>query len=758
MRNATLLAAFCGLIALAPAADAQGCDASQPEQAGFQAVDIRDINAIPQENIDRLNAAVEAGTITIDQIQEELSNDLEGTVVEFEAVVLSDPILSGIRSAVDGIPGGIHFFVRDLSAADGDVAGQGIQVVDNRGGGEAQALRVGSVITVCARVQPFDGSGGKSMQVGGNDGVYSITQTDILDPTDPDNAALFAPVTVTTDDVHDIYNGKSILDFDQYSDFNGQYVRFEQAEVTAIADPNGARPNLLFSSAPEAADVTEVNFYDTSVCFRNDRGEDYFPPDRAPDCIDERFTPPSAGVFNIQGFLTFQGDDGGFDYSDPGAANFVVNPFEPSDFVVTEAPPTIAVTGPTSIPGPDDDVPVSATITAASGTITSAQVNYRYIVDGEEVETGSAALTNTTEDTYEGSIPAATFGDANGAYVAYSVTATDSDGVSATTEEFSYLVFEGAIDAISLIQRTFDGGFGDSPLLTGDAATFDLTATVQAVIFDGSNYQVTIQDAAEEFSGVWMFLGSEDPGLEAGDQINITEATIDEYFDLTQLTDVTFTEVGTGTPYEPIVLETSAIASGGMGEAYEGVYVEFDDVQVTSTNADAPSGPYGEFLVTSSTEAQAIRVDALSTAIDFGEDDDPATVYQVGNVLEFVRGPLYYSFDAYKVTPPSADDLGEITNVAIEDEPGAGTARIERVFPNPSAGVARVRFALDAAGDASVRLFDVTGREVATLAAGPMAAGPHTAELDVRQLAAGVYVVRLEAEGGVDTARISVVR
>ena len=758
MRNATLLAALGGALALAPAATAQ-CDSSDPVQAGFEEVDIREINQIPQDNVDQLNSLVDAGTITIADIQSLLTNDLEGAVVQFDAVVLSDPILSGIRSAVDGIPGGIHFFVRDLAAADGDVAGRGIQVVDNRGDGAVQSLRVGSTITVCARVQPFTATGGKSMQVGGDGGVYSITQTGQLDPTAADNAALFAPVTVTTDDVHDIYMGQSILDFDQYSDFNGQYVRFEQAEVTAVGDVTTTRPNLLFSSEPTATEPTEVNFYDTSVCFRNDRGEDYFPPDRAPACIQDDFVPPPAGIFNIQGFLTFQGDDGGFDYSAPGTANFVVNPFDPTtDFEVTQAPPTVSVTGPASIPGPADDVDVSAQIVATEGTIASAQVNYRYIVDGDDVETGSATLTNTDGDTYEGAIPAATFGDATGAFVAYSVTATDTEGGTTTTDEQSYLVFDGPITDIATIQRTFDGGAGASPLLTGDAAEFDLDATVQAVFLDGSNYRATIQDDTGRFSGIWLFLGGDDQGLEAGDQITITEATVAENFDLTQLEDLTFEETGTGTPFAPVTLSSEDLRDDY--EAYEGVYVRLENAAVVATNADDPSGPFGEFSVTTSTAAEAVRVDDLADGddgVNF-EGDDPGSVYMAGDVLEFVQGPLYYSFSNYKLTPASMDDLGAVMETAVEGRPGEGAARIEAVYPNPAAGTARVAFALDVAGDARVELFDVTGRSVATLVDGPTAAGAHTVDVELGGLAAGVYVVRFVTEGGFDTARLSVVR
>ena len=79
------------------------------------------------------------------------------------------------------------------------------------------------------------------------------------------------------------------------------------------------------------------------------------------------------------------------------------------------------------------------------------------------------------------------------------------------------------------------------------------------------------------------------------------------------------------------------------------------------------------------------------------------------------------------------------------------------IAPNPSAGEARVTFAVPEAGPVRLTVLDVRGRAVATLADGPMAAGPHEARLS-GALAAGVYVVRLEAAGTVVTRQAVVVR
>ena len=65
--------------------------------------------------------------------------------------------------------------------------------------------------------------------------------------------------------------------------------------------------------------------------------------------------------------------------------------------------------------------------------------------------------------------------------------------------------------------------------------------------------------------------------------------------------------------------------------------------------------------------------------------------------------------------------------------------------PNPAHGVALLRYSLPVRGDVRLRLYDVTGRGLATLASGAVDAGVHAARLDVRALAGGVYFCRFEA-------------
>ncbi len=78
--------------------------------------------------------------------------------------------------------------------------------------------------------------------------------------------------------------------------------------------------------------------------------------------------------------------------------------------------------------------------------------------------------------------------------------------------------------------------------------------------------------------------------------------------------------------------------------------------------------------------------------------------------------------------------------------------------PNPTRGAVTLGYGLPGAAEVRVRLFDLLGREAATLALGPQAAGWHQAPLGTEGLAAGVYVLRLEADGERRTRTLVVVR
>jgi len=88
-------------------------------------------------------------------------------------------------------------------------------------------------------------------------------------------------------------------------------------------------------------------------------------------------------------------------------------------------------------------------------------------------------------------------------------------------------------------------------------------------------------------------------------------------------------------------------------------------------------------------------------------------------------------------------------------EPGRGTAGLRfALTTQPVRDVARFRFELPRAAEASIDLFDVTGRRAADRIAGFWPAGQHELSIDGRRLRPGVYSARLTSGGMQRTVRL----
>jgi len=111
---------------------------------------------------------------------------------------------------------------------------------------------------------------------------------------------------------------------------------------------------------------------------------------------------------------------------------------------------------------------------------------------------------------------------------------------------------------------------------------------------------------------------------------------------------------------------------------------------------------------------------------------------------------------------------GEWPALSIFEEQATGSGKapalgfnLEQNHPNPvslaSGAVTRFRFTVPG-GRASLRVYDVLGREAAVVLDAHLAPGTHEAVFDAGRLASGTYLYRLESRGSVETRMMSVKR
>jgi len=127
--------------------------------------------------------------------------------------------------------------------------------------------------------------------------------------------------------------------------------------------------------------------------------------------------------------------------------------------------------------------------------------------------------------------------------------------------------------------------------------------------------------------------------------------------------------------------------------------------------------------------------------------------------------PYYYKLCAVDVHGNVGPYLTLLPS-GITEVPGPGaplTVFLAPPSPNPTRGVATLRFGLPREARVELALYDQQGRRVRSLAAGERPVGEHTiawdgCDEDGRALPAGLYFVRLAAEGRTLVARLAVIR
>lgn len=120
------------------------------------------------------------------------------------------------------------------------------------------------------------------------------------------------------------------------------------------------------------------------------------------------------------------------------------------------------------------------------------------------------------------------------------------------------------------------------------------------------------------------------------------------------------------------------------------------------------------------------------------------------------------SASAYFVSvPASSAAVVRISNlVTAISEPSGPPARYElsQNYPNPFNPTTAISYQLSAVGLVTLKVFDLLGREVATLVDQRQNAGRYTVTFDASALASGIYFYRLEAGSSIQVMKMTLVR
>jgi len=142
---------------------------------------------------------------------------------------------------------------------------------------------------------------------------------------------------------------------------------------------------------------------------------------------------------------------------------------------------------------------------------------------------------------------------------------------------------------------------------------------------------------------------------------------------------------------------------------------------------------------------------AQPVALDPGEDVYFSVIFSSGSLGEFTAALRIHTLYSGNV------EVFCRARVPVEAEPPdrpllPADARLT-VWPNPGNATFDVRFELERAAVASVRVYDLSGRLVETLAQASFAPGEFSRTWDATALATGIYFVRLDVEGSQSVAQ-----
>lgn len=100
-------------------------------------------------------------------------------------------------------------------------------------------------------------------------------------------------------------------------------------------------------------------------------------------------------------------------------------------------------------------------------------------------------------------------------------------------------------------------------------------------------------------------------------------------------------------------------------------------------------------------------------------------------------------------------------STGIEEQGGAevpGAISVGRVWPNPASVQASVTVTMPSAGEASMRVLDISGRTVASMPQASLREGANLVDIPLEGLPSGVYIVSVSGAGLEAGSRFTVIR
>jgi len=568
------------------------------------------------------------------------------------------------------------------------------------------------------------------------------------------------PISVT---VADFYNGLFPNGTVRYST-GEQYegVLVEMTNVKVSARVNTARGTFMF--VDEAGN--SMTTYDASRYFTLGHGTVPVPPDSVYlNYVWPRIQTGTV-IDTIRGFITTV--SGG-----ENPRGYRLAPIYRGDIIIGYQPPLVTSHRryPVIVPS-DSTARITCIVREGENPVNAVQLFYR-VNYGVFQPLSMAATSGDT--LYEAVIPQQSVNsfvnyfikvaDDNDSVTILASSATDGSQLDTSKGFFFYTVLNRALTIADIQYTPFlngRSGYIGAVIPVSGFVTADTAHLRSTPLTGGGTSTWYIQDSSTAWNGIWV-VGAESllASTKNNDNITVT-GTIQEQFSVTRIGAVSNVVINsTGNPLRnPISLTTGtfgpSVGNGNpIAEPFEGGLVALDSVTVTNvfpTFADPT-----EYEVDDGTGPIIVRRDGKNTYSNVEADTIFGyTILRQGDKIGRLVGVMYFANNRYKIVPRTNSDFIDVMHVGVlerEQTLPEGFV-LHQNYPNPFNPSSNIRFAIASSDFVSLKIFDVLGREVATLVNETLEAGTYTAKWNATGVPSGMYFYRLSSGTNTETKKM----
>ena len=554
--------------------------------------------------------------------------------------------------------------------------------------------------------------------------------------------------------------GSGTVNFVSGEQYEDSYVQLTNLRVSSIINST----NGTFSMQDQSGN--EIGMLDVSPWFTQ----------RAWRFANATYQTPMVGqtIDTIRGYIACNSGT-------EAARGYRICPVFPTDLKLGKTPPAINTHRRTPIIVTPTDAPVISVKSYQQFGSNPVKADTLYYSVGKTWANYGAwnkiAMTgpNPADSAWTAAIPA----QSDSATVKYFITCSDSvgnktilasagGGASAIDTTSGFFIYKSSAKAPIIYDVQY------TPYSNGVSPLLGASVTVSGVVIaDTSDIKITntagvtpwyIRNGVGAWSSIWV--SSTDAAMKAvkdGDSITVT-GTVVEWLDgttgqvgrVTRLSNATYGSTLSTGGNANLPSITSTIANFNYSfnaEYYESCLYHANNIAVSDTNPTY-SDP-SEFAITDQGGTYLVLVRGSDGNSKYSTNPGDTlyhkTILHKGDKFSYIQGLIYYSWGNWKIIPRGNSDYGIYTpkysptgvNDCQENIPSK--FGLSQNYPNPYNPTTMIEFDLAMKGNVSLRVYNILGQEVMTLANGYYNAGHYSVLFDGSRLSSGMYFYKLQS-------------